>query len=382
MTDQSQGFSELLNTSLAEEAAKSKEEEMARQGQIWLDRVNVIASWLRLVFNDDSFVLLGYKLKNTPRKNHFILTVYVRVGNLVYGLENHHYRNRSTCFFGICVLIRGKSGIKTELRRLNMLYQENKSFHRLEFQIMADPVLDRFMEGPDSERMRVSILEEIVAATVNVIKRRPEQNQPETCQAILDSLPKHKHVNLFYTETGLSVDNVTKQLPQNLQEYLASVPEYILNRSIAELVPVPKVDAAVNTRNRDLAYLEQAGISTVRDVLQLNYTQLYHKGNNRWWTTGAVVKALSELDLELIPPPGREYLPSGVPKTVSMLLDNSGLKYTERPRNCLSRAQIVTTQQLLLKTEKDLLALTNFGKKSLEVVVTVLAQHNLKLASE
>ena len=40
------------------------------------------------------------------------------------------------------------------------------------------------------------------------------------------------------------------------------------------------------------------------------------------------------------------------------------LDLSERPRNCLKRAQVNTIGELLAKTEDDLLAITNFGQKS------------------
>jgi len=42
------------------------------------------------------------------------------------------------------------------------------------------------------------------------------------------------------------------------------------------------------------------------------------------------------------------------------------LDLSERPRNCLKRAQVNTVGELLEKTEDDLLAITNFGQKSLD----------------
>ena len=44
------------------------------------------------------------------------------------------------------------------------------------------------------------------------------------------------------------------------------------------------------------------------------------------------------------------------------------LDLSERPRNCLKRAQVNTIGELLDKTEDDLLAITNFGQKSLDEV--------------
>ena len=55
------------------------------------------------------------------------------------------------------------------------------------------------------------------------------------------------------------------------------------------------------------------------------------------------------------------------------------LELTERPRNCLKRAQINTLSELLDKTRDDLLAITNFGEKSLDEVIAKLDERGLSL---
>jgi len=55
------------------------------------------------------------------------------------------------------------------------------------------------------------------------------------------------------------------------------------------------------------------------------------------------------------------------------------LDLSERPRNCLKRAQINTVGELVLKTEDDLLAITNFGQKSLDEVLQKLDERGLAL---
>lgn len=55
------------------------------------------------------------------------------------------------------------------------------------------------------------------------------------------------------------------------------------------------------------------------------------------------------------------------------------LDLSERPRNCLKRAQIDTVGELLLKSEEDLLTIKNFGERSLEEVVEKLNERGLAL---
>ena len=57
------------------------------------------------------------------------------------------------------------------------------------------------------------------------------------------------------------------------------------------------------------------------------------------------------------------------------------LDLSERPRNCLRRAQIQTVGELVEKTEDDLLNITNFGQKSLEEVVAKLDELGFSLRS-
>src|SRR5690606_34841604 len=58
------------------------------------------------------------------------------------------------------------------------------------------------------------------------------------------------------------------------------------------------------------------------------------------------------------------------------------LDLSERPRNCLKRAQINSIGELLTKTEDDLLAITNFGQKSLDEVVEKLNERGLALRTK
>ena len=58
------------------------------------------------------------------------------------------------------------------------------------------------------------------------------------------------------------------------------------------------------------------------------------------------------------------------------------LDLSERPRNCLKRAQVNSIGELLEKTEDDLLAITNFGQKSLDEVIEKLDQRGLSLRTK
>src|ERR1700737_4206614 len=58
------------------------------------------------------------------------------------------------------------------------------------------------------------------------------------------------------------------------------------------------------------------------------------------------------------------------------------LDLSERPRNCLKRAQVNTVGELVTKTEDDLLAITNFRQKSLDEVLQKLDERGLSLRNK
>jgi DNA-directed RNA polymerase subunit alpha len=58
------------------------------------------------------------------------------------------------------------------------------------------------------------------------------------------------------------------------------------------------------------------------------------------------------------------------------------LDLSERPRNCLKRAQVNTIGELVERTTDDLLAITNFGQKSLDEVIQRLDERGLSLRTK
>jgi len=99
-------------------------------------------------------------------------------------------------------------------------------------------------------------------------------------------------------------------------------------------------------------------------------------------SAGATLKSLVELVENMSDEPqGLELGEVGAPSSSSPDLDLpiEDLDLSERPRNCLKRAQVNTVGELLLKSEDDLLAITNFGQKSLDEVTEKLDARGLTL---
>ena len=99
-------------------------------------------------------------------------------------------------------------------------------------------------------------------------------------------------------------------------------------------------------------------------------------------SAGATLRALVQLVEEMSDEPQGLALSeaeSAMTGSPDMDLPIEDLDLSERPRNCLKRAQVDTIGQLLEKTEDDLLAVTNFGQKSLDEVIEKLDERGLSL---
>jgi DNA-directed RNA polymerase subunit alpha len=99
-------------------------------------------------------------------------------------------------------------------------------------------------------------------------------------------------------------------------------------------------------------------------------------------SAGETLRAIAGLVADLSDAPRGLEL-TDVPDTTSsspdLDLPIEDLDLSERPRNCLKRAQVNTVGELLSKNEDDLLNITNFGQKSLDEVKEKLDERGLSL---
>ena len=99
-------------------------------------------------------------------------------------------------------------------------------------------------------------------------------------------------------------------------------------------------------------------------------------------SAGATLRSLVDLVATMSDEPKGLELGEVVDTAVSspdLDLPIEDLDLSERPNNCLKRAQVNTVGELLTKTEDDLLNITNFGQKSLDEVKAKLDERGLTL---
>ncbi len=102
-------------------------------------------------------------------------------------------------------------------------------------------------------------------------------------------------------------------------------------------------------------------------------------------SAGGTLRALVQLIEEMSDEPQGLQLGEAIQVATGgpdMDLSIDALELSERPRNCLKRAQVNTVGELLQKSEMDLLAITNFGQKSLDEVLFKLDERGLSLLSQ
>jgi DNA-directed RNA polymerase subunit alpha len=136
-------------------------------------------------------------------------------------------------------------------------------------------------------------------------------------------------------------------------------------RRVAFSVEPTRVEQATNYDKLTLE-IETDGSISPRDALS---------------SAGDTLRNLVALVAELSDEPRGLELGEVAPSTASpdLELPIEELELSERPRNCLKRARVDTIGQLVQKTEDDLLAITNFGSKSLDEVLQKLDERGLAL---
>jgi len=136
-------------------------------------------------------------------------------------------------------------------------------------------------------------------------------------------------------------------------------------RRVAFSVEPTRVEQATNYDKLTLE-IETDGSISPRDALS---------------SAGDTLRNLVALVADLSDEPKGLELGEVAPSTASpdLELPIEELELSERPRNCLKRARVDTIGQLVQKTEDDLLAITNFGSKSLDEVLQKLDERGLAL---
>ena len=196
------------------------------------------------------------------------------------------------------------------------------------------------------------------------------------CPSEIEILNKDLHIATLNTKARLAVD-LTVGLGRG---YLSSDRE-TQNRTIG-VVPI---DAIFSPVRRVMFEIEPTRVeqSTNYERLVIDIeTDGSISPREALASAGATLRSLVDLIASLSDEPqGLELgeVASTASTSPDLDLPIEDLDLSERPRNCLKRAQINTVGELLTKNEDDLLNITNFGQKSLDEVKQKLDERGLTL---
>jgi DNA-directed RNA polymerase subunit alpha len=196
------------------------------------------------------------------------------------------------------------------------------------------------------------------------------------CPADVEVLNKELHIATLNTKGRLSIDLTVEQgrgyISSNREDDNRTIGVIPIDaifspvRRVSFTVEPTRVEQATNY-DRLVIEIDTDGSITPGDALA---------------SAGATLTALTELVASMADEPQGLELGEIVDTTVSspdLDLPIEDLDLSERPNNCLKRAQVNTVGELLTKTEDDLLNITNFGQKSLDEVKAKLDERGLQL---
>ena len=196
------------------------------------------------------------------------------------------------------------------------------------------------------------------------------------CPAEVEILNKDLHIATLNAGAHLAVD-VTIERGRG---YVSS--ERDLENRIIGVVPI---DAIFSPVRRVMFEIEptRVGQSTNYDRLVLDIeTDGSMQPREALASAGATLRSLVDIVATLSDEPQGLELSEVLGANVGMPdLDHpiEDLDLSERPRNCLKRAQVNTIGELLQRSEEDLLNITNFGQKSLDEIIQKLDERGLSL---
>ncbi len=196
------------------------------------------------------------------------------------------------------------------------------------------------------------------------------------CPADVEVLNKDLHIATLNSKGRLAIDLTVEQgrgyLSSNREDdnrVIGVIPiDAIFSavRRVAFEVEPTRVEQATNY-DRLVIEIETDGSITAAEALA---------------SAGATLRSLVDLVATMSDEPKGLELGEIVDAAVSspdLDLPIEDLDLSERPNNCLKRAQVNTVGELLTKTEDDLLNITNFGQKSLDEVKAKLDERGLTL---
>ena len=218
--------------------------------------------------------------------------------------------------------------------------------------------------------MRRMLLSSIPGAAITTVKFESALHEFDTIEGITEDV----------TEIILNLKDIVVDLTvERGKGYMSS------DRDTRKVIGVIPIDAIFSPVRRCTFTVEPTRVeqSTNYDKIILDIeTDGSIEPREALASAGATLRNLVDLVATLSDSPAALELgePAGMGSgSPDLDLSIEDLELSERPRNCLKRAQINTVGELLMRSEEDLLNITNFGQKSLDEIKVKLDERGLSL---
>ncbi len=196
------------------------------------------------------------------------------------------------------------------------------------------------------------------------------------CPADVEILNKDLHIATLNGKARLAFDLTVEQG----RGYASSQRE--VETRIIGVVPIDAIFSPVRRVSFDVTPTRVEQATNYDNLIMEIETDGSITPSEALASAGATLRSLVDLVASMSDEPQGLELSEVIDTTTSspdLDLPIEDLDLSERPRNCLKRAQVNTVGELLTKTEDDLLNITNFGQKSLDEVKEKLDERGLSL---
>jgi len=196
------------------------------------------------------------------------------------------------------------------------------------------------------------------------------------CPADVEILNKDLHIATLNGKARLAFDLTVEQG----RGYASSQRE--IETRVIGVVPIDAIFSPVRRVSFDVTPTRVEQATNYDNLIMEIETDGSITPSEALASAGATLRSLVDLVASMSDEPQGLELSEVIDTTTSspdLDLPIEDLDLSERPRNCLKRAQVNTVGELLTKTEDDLLNITNFGQKSLDEVKEKLDERGLSL---
>ena len=225
-----------------------------------------------------------------------------------------------------------------------------------------------------------SIQPTCIGALINVGILKEDQGEYEEAiecyRRVLAIEPTHKRTQLFLRDAESALDMEVEDLHRR------GLPEP------PDILSAPIDHFELSSRSRKC--LDRLGIETLGDLTKTTEDELIKSRNFGEASLQEIKQLLARNDLRLgsavkrspgEDPDDSENEASG-DEAAKLNLPIDSLNLSTRSRRCMDNLQIATVGELVQNTEKDLLEMPNFGRKSIEEIKKKLSALGLELKSE